>query len=143
MSAYQLVPHRTDNGRGYVVERTNDGQRLHWRTVPLKTRLFPINIVGESRRLFELRDPSFGAGAQLSLKPEPDNPYDPDAVSVWNADRSLQAGYIPAEEAARVGQLILDWNPTAFVMWESFDEGGRRVALRILLVAEDADVEWR
>lgn len=141
-TAYVIRPHSTEDGRGYYVERVEDSQRLRWRTLPIRDGLYSVSVVGERYRLAELQDRSFEAGCELSLKPEPDNPYDPDAVSVWNAARTLQAGYIPRDEAPRVGQLILDWNPTAYSIWETFDERSRRVALRVLLVAAVADVEW-
>ncbi len=137
-AAYVIRPHSTEEGRGFYVERADDSQRLQWRTLPIRDGLYSVNVVGERFRLGELQDPSFGAGWELSLRPEPDNPYDPDAVSVWNAARTLQAGYIPRDEAARVGQLILDWEPTAYAIWETFDERNRRVGIRVLMVAAAA-----
>lgn len=142
-AAYLIRPHSTEEGRGFYIERVEDSQRLQWRTLRIREGLYSVNVVGERYRLGELQDQSFAAGCELSLKPEPDNPYDPDAVSVWNAKRTLQAGYIPRDEAARVGQLILDWNPSAYAIWETFDERRRRVGIRVLLVAGDADVEWQ
>ena len=41
-------------------------------------------------------DESFAPGERLALVAEPDNPHDPDAVGVWNADRTLKVGHIPA-----------------------------------------------
>jgi hypothetical protein len=140
---YSLVPHQTENGRGYVIERVSDGQRLRWLTIPLESGLFAFDLVGESRRVAELQDPSFGAGCEISFEREPDNPHDPSAVSAWNADRSLQAGYIPADTATLVVRLTREWDATAYVMWESFDGGSRRVALRVILIAAAAGVEWR
>ena len=47
--------------------------------------------------------PSRGAGRprvragrrRLALVPEPDNEHDPNAVAIWNEDRTVQAGYVP------------------------------------------------
>ena len=44
-------------------------------------------------------------GEPVDLRPEPDNPADERAVAVWSA-RGIQIGYVTAERAARVGQLL-------------------------------------
>ncbi len=46
------------------------------------------------------------AGAQLSLKPEPDNPHDPHAIAVYYGKK--QIGYLPAHAAPDYGRLVND-----------------------------------
>ena len=50
----------------------------------------------------EARDPSFKPGQPLALVPEPDNPHDPNAIVVFNADRTLQAGYVPRAVTSKI-----------------------------------------
>ena len=59
--------------------------------------------------------------------PEPENEHDPNAVGVWNEERTLQAGYVPREVAAELGG-----DEQAVSLWRA-DEG-----LRVLIVAADA-----
>lgn len=44
-------------------------------------------------------------GDQVELRPEPRNKVDPQAVAVFS-ERGVQIGYLPAERAPRIGQLI-------------------------------------
>ena len=66
------------------------------------------------------------------LVPEPQNEHDPNAIGIWDDERRLQAGYVPAEIASD-----LDGSEQAVSLWE-FREEGRRVGLRVLVVAADA-----
>ena len=51
--------------------------------------------------------------------PEPDNEHDPNAVGVWDAERRVQAGYVPAEIAPEVKR-----DEQAVALWEFRDETG-------------------
>ena len=67
------------------------------------------------------------------LVPEPENEHDPSAIGVWDADRRLQAGYVPADVTSRV------WDGAQAVsLWEFRGEHGRRVGLRVLIAPPDA-----
>ena len=81
-----------------------------------------IAVAGVSFRPEVVADPSFDPGARLALVPEPDNEHDPNAVGIWNAGRTLQAGYVPREVA---GELRGD--EVAVSLWRA-GEG-----LRVLL----------
>ena len=59
--------------------------------------------------------------------PEPANEHDPNAVAIWNAERTLQLGYVPAAVAP---ELIGD--EQAVSLWRV--DGG----LRVLIVPADA-----
>ncbi len=59
--------------------------------------------------------------------PEPQNEHDPNAVAIWNTERTLQLGYVPAAVAPE-----LSGDEQAFSLWRV--DGG----LRVLIVPPDA-----
>ena len=65
-------------------------------------RIRVIPVAGVSFRAEALEDASFGPGRRLALVPEPDNEHDPNAVAIWNAERTLQVGYVPRDVAPQV-----------------------------------------
>ena len=86
-----------------------------------------LSVAGASYRLDALQDDVFAPGSRLELVPEPGNEHDPNAIGVWDAERRLQAGYVPAEIAPAL-ELPLQ----AISLWE-WREGERRVGLRVLV----------
>jgi hypothetical protein len=92
-----------------------------------------IKVAGVSYRTEALRDDAFAPGRKLALVPEPDNEHDPNAIGVWDGERRLQAGYVPAEVAR-------DLNPGEWqaVSLREYFEGGDRVGLRVLLAPKAA-----
>jgi HIRAN domain len=86
-----------------------------------------VPVAGVSLRPEALDDPSFDPGRKLLLVPEPDNPHDPNAVAVWNEERTVQLGYVPREVAPE-----LSGDERAVSLWRV--EGG----LRVLVVPADA-----
>jgi hypothetical protein len=65
-------------------------------------RIRVVAVAGVSFRPEAVADASFDPGARLALVPEPDNEHDPNAVGIWNEERTLQAGYVPREVAAEL-----------------------------------------
>ncbi len=63
---------------------------------------------------------------------EPENEHDPNAVAIWDAERRVQGGYVPADVAPE-----LRGDEQAVSLWE-FREGGRRIGLRVLIAPHDA-----
>jgi hypothetical protein len=110
---------RDRRGAGYHLRDAATGERVSWED----TRLRVVPVAGVSFRPEAVADVSFDPGARLSLLPEPENDHDPNAIAVWNAERTLQAGYVPREVAAE-----LDGSEQAVSLWRA-GEG-----LRILLV---------
>jgi hypothetical protein len=96
-------------------------------------RVRVIKVAGVSYRLDALQDDAFAPGRRLALVPEPDNEHDPNAVGVWDEDRRLQVGYVPAEIARELE--VDDWQ--AVTLWEFFEDG-QRGGLRVLLAPRDA-----
>jgi HIRAN domain len=96
-------------------------------------RIHVVRVAGVSYRGDALQDDAFAPGRRLALVAEPSNEHDPNAIGVWDEDRRVQAGYVPAEQA---GGLDADqWQ--AVSVWE-FREGGQRGGLRVLLAPSDA-----
>jgi hypothetical protein len=120
------------------LERAGDGYRLRDAATEelvrsSDPRVRVVRVAGVSYRLEALQDDAFAPGRRLALVPEPDNEHDPNAIGIWDADRRVQAGYVPAEIARDL--QADDWQ--AVSLWESFDEG-KRGGLRVLLAPKDA-----
>ena len=114
---------------GFWLRDAATEEALSWRD----ERLLVVPVAGASYRLEALADDAFAPGAELALVPEPDNEHDPNAIAVWDAGRRLQAGYVPADETARVPA-----GAQAVALWEFRDDEGRRVGLRVLIAPSDA-----
>jgi hypothetical protein len=87
-------------------------------------RIRVIPVAGVSFRPEAVADASFDPGERLALVREPDNEHDPNAIGIWNAARTLQAGYVPREVAAE-----LAGDELAVSLWRMGADG-----LRVLLV---------
>jgi hypothetical protein len=108
---------------GYHPRDAATGEPLRWED----PRLRVVAVAGVSFRPGTVDDASFDPGRRLALLPEPDNVHDPNAVAIWNEERTLQAGYVPRETAAQ-----LSGDEQAVSLWRV--EGG----LRVLIVPADA-----
>jgi hypothetical protein len=95
-------------------------------------RVRVVKLAGSSYRAEALQDDGFAPGRRLALVPEPENEHDPSAVAVWDAERRVQAGYVPAEVAPE-----LSGDEQAVSLWE-FVEDGVRIGLRVLIAPPDA-----
>jgi hypothetical protein len=96
-------------------------------------RIRVIAVAGVSYRFDALQDDGFAPGRRLELVAEPENEHDPNAIAIWDAERRVQAGYVPAEVARDL--RADEWQ--AVSLWE-FVEDGRRGGLRVLLAPRDA-----
>jgi hypothetical protein len=96
-------------------------------------RIRVIKVAGVSYRIDALQDDGFAPGRRLALVPEPDNEHDPHAIGVWDEERRVQAGYVPAEIARELDAE--EWQ--AVSVWELFEDGSRG-GLRVLLAPRDA-----
>ena len=117
---------------GYWLRDAATGEAVRWDD----ERLRVVKLAGASYRLEALRDDAFSPGRRLALVPEPGNEHDPNAVAVWDADRRVQAGYVPADVAPEV-----NGDEQAVALWEFRAEDGQRIGLRILLAPADAWVQ--
>jgi len=114
---------RDRRGQGYHLRDAATRERVEWED----PRLRVIAVAGVSFRPEAVADSSFDPGARLVLVAEPDNEHDPNAVAIWNADRTLQAGYVPREVVPD-----LQGDEQAVSLWRA-GEG-----LRVLLAPRDA-----
>jgi len=117
---------------GFWLRDAASGDAIKWDD----PRLRVVKLAGASYRADALQDDAFGPGRRLALVPEPENEHDPDAVAVWDAERRLQAGYVPAEIAPE-----LTGDEQALSLWEFRGEDGQRIGLRVLLVPADAWIQ--
>jgi hypothetical protein len=108
---------------GYRLRDASTGEIVRWED----PRILVIPVAGVSFRPESLEDDSFEPGQRLALVPEPDNEHDPNAMAVWNEERTLQVGYVPRELAPQ-----LSGEEQAVSLWRV--EGG----LRVLIVPADA-----
>ena len=109
--------------RGYRLRDAATEEPVRWDD----PRIRVVPVAGVSYRIEALDDPSFDPGRRLALIPEPDNPHDANAVAIWNADRTLQLGYVPAAVSGE-----LDGSEQAVSLWRV--DGG----LRVLIAAASA-----
>jgi hypothetical protein len=109
--------------RGFHLRDAATGERVRWED----ERLRVVAAAGVSYRPEALSDASFDPGNRLMLVAEPANEHDPNAVGIWNAERTLQVGYVPAAVAPN-----LAGDEQAFSLWRV--DGG----LRVLIVPADA-----
>jgi HIRAN domain len=108
---------------GYRLRDAASGESVRWED----PRILVVPVAGVSYRAEALPDPSFDPGRRLALVPEPDNEHDPNAVAIWNEERTLQLGYVPREIAAELGG-----DEQAVSLWRVED------GLRVLIVPHDA-----
>jgi hypothetical protein len=117
----RLILERADSG--FYLRDAATGERVRWED----PRVRVVPVAGVSYRPEALADPSFDPGNRLALVPEPENEHDPNAVGIWNEERTLQAGYVPRDLAPEVRG-----DEQAVSLWRV--EGG----LRVLIAPRDA-----
>ncbi len=105
-------------GPGYRLRDAATGEPVPWED----PRVRVVPVAGVSFRPGAVDDASFDPGRRLALVAEPENEHDPNAIGIWNAERSLQAGYVPREVAPE-----LDGDEQAVSLWRV--EGGLRVLI--------------
>ena len=116
-------------GGGFRLRDTVTREVVRWED----PRLHVVPVAGASFRIAELQDDAFAPGRRLALVPEPENEHDPHAIGIWDAERRLKVGYVPADVARELEAD--DWQ--AVSLWE-FREGASRGGLRVLLAPRDA-----
>ena len=117
---------------GYWLRDAATGHPMKWND----PRVRVVKLAGASYRADSLQDDGFAPGRRLALVPEPQNEHDPNAVAVWDAERRVQAGYVPAEVAPELGG-----DEQAVSLWEFRGDDGRRIGLRVLLASADAWIQ--
>lgn len=113
---------------GYWLRDASTEEPVGWRD----ERVRVVKVAGSSYRVDALQDDAFAPGRKLALVPEPDNEHDSHAIAIWDEERRLQAGYVPADVAP-----ALTGEEQAIALWEFLEEG-RRIGLRVLVAPGDA-----
>ncbi len=108
---------------GFYLRDAATGAAVRWSDARIRV----VPVAGVSFRADALDDPSFDPGRRLALVPEPENEHDPNAVAIWNDERTLQIGYVPREIAPE-----LSGEEQALSLWRV--DGG----LRVLIAPRDA-----
>ena len=108
---------------GYYLRDAASGEPVRWED----PRLHVLPVAGVTFRPGNVEDTSFDPGRRLALVPEPENEHDPNAIGIWNEQRTLQAGYVPRDVAPELAD-----DEQAISLWRV--EGG----LRVLIVPADA-----
>ena len=117
---------------GYWLRDAATGEAMRWDD----PRVRVVKLAGGSYRLDALQDDGFAPGRRLALVREPENEHDPNAVAVWDNERRVQAGYVPAEIAPEVRG-----DEQAVSLWEFRGEDGSRIGLRVLLAPAGAWIQ--
>ncbi|HKU57169.1 MAG TPA: HIRAN domain-containing protein [Gaiellaceae bacterium] len=117
---------------GFWLRDAASGDAMKWDD----PRVRVVKLAGASYRADALQDEAFAPGRRLVLVREPANEHDPNAVAVYDAERRLQAGYVPADVAPE-----LRGDEQAVSLWEFRAEDGSRIGLRVLLAPADAWVQ--
>jgi hypothetical protein len=117
---------------GYWLRDAATGDAMKWDD----PRVRVVKLAGASYRADALQADAFAPGRRLTLVPEPENEHDPNAVAVYDSERRVQAGYVPAEVAPE-----LRGDEQAVSLWEFRGEDGQRIGLRILLAPADAWIQ--
>ena len=114
---------------GYWLRDAATGNAMKWDD----PRVRVVKLAGSSYRADALQDDAFAPGRRLALVAEPENEHDPHAIGIWDGERRVQAGYVPAEVARE-----LDADEWQAVSLREFSEDERRAGLRVLLAPRDA-----
>ena len=117
---------------GYWLRDAATGEAMKWDD----PRVRVVKLAGASYRADALQDDAFAPGRRLALVREPENEHDPNAVAVYDAERRLHAGYVPAEVAPE-----LRGDEQALSLWEFRGEDGRRIGLRVLVAPAEAWIQ--
>ena len=101
---------RDRRGAGYHLRDAATGEVVRWED----ERIRVVAVAGVSFRPEAVADVSFDPGARLALVREPENEHDPNAIGIWNEERTLQAGYVPRDVAGH-----LDGSELAVSLWRA------------------------
>jgi HIRAN domain len=125
---------------GYTPISTDDHGDDHFTRLGehlCNSRVLYCKIAGAQHYPAALHGSLFKPGSTALLRPEPENPYDPNAVGIWDPSGSMQAGYIPADHSANVTSRILAGEQLiAYVLREirCQSRSGPRAALHALVM---------
>jgi HIRAN domain len=120
--------------RGFFIrDRETDRSISHQELSELVPGAVVFNVAGTSHRQGALQGPAFVPGEPVKLIPEPDNPYDHNAVAVWDTNLRKHIGYVPKDLAPAIGSIYRGREPFGATVLFEFLQGSRRIALSVLV----------
>lgn len=135
---YVLEWFESDDGRGYILQRLRDRQRLSWQKLDPEKGLYAFYVRLASDLGDALHDNRFDPGSPLTLRTE--EKAGEEVYSVWDESGEVQLGWVGVGDEERVRRMCeRDSDPNFIVMWERL-EGGRRKQVRALLAVGDAEI---
>jgi hypothetical protein len=120
--------------RGFYIRDTDTDRGISYEEL---SELVPgavvFNVAGTSHRQDALQGPAFAPGEPVKLIPEPENPYDRNAIAVWDTHLRKHIGYVPAELALTIGGIFRGGQPFGATVFFEFLQGKQRMALSVLV----------
>lgn len=117
-----------DEWRGFVLR---DSQRSL-----LDRHVFVTWVAGVQHRIEDARLPFFDPGKPLTLVPDPNNPFDPNALAVFDEEGKAQAGFVPLTITSRMPNVP---DRSGLSLAEHL-EAGERVGLKIVVSRQPVTV---
>jgi hypothetical protein len=90
-----------------------------------------FRVAGVTHRPGNLQRDEFKPGEKLLLIAESTNPYDPNAVSVWDRSKTWQIGYVPKAQNVSIRARMRSDDFAALALAEHRKDG-KRVSLTVL-----------
>ena len=105
---------------------------------PSKTELrdagvYIFKVAGVSHRAEALQDKAFKPGSILTLVFENDNPYDGNAVSIWDERKRQMVGYVPREDNQAIRTMLRLHPDYQAISLREYRKSRRRVGLLAML----------
>ena len=97
-------------------------------------RCLAFNVAGTSHRREAVQHPSFTLGSVVRLRPEPENPQDPNAIGIWDRSGTIKAGFVPRTLSAQAAASFRGGLPLGGAVLSEYRLGsptGERVGLQI------------
>jgi hypothetical protein len=91
-----------------------------------------FNVAGVSYRKVALQRECFGPGHFVALVCEDNNPYDKNAVAVWDESRSTQVGYVPKANAKTLRKAIQGGDGISAITVAESRKSNKRIGLTVL-----------
>lgn len=121
-------------GRGYRLCDPATGGWLSWREISFETHAAEvITVAGIAYRGEPAQGADLAPGRAVHFEPEPDNPYDGDAIKIVS-EEGAHAGYVRRDDQPRVRRLLTCGVPVqAWVVYEwRALASGQRTGLAVL-----------
>ena len=99
-------------------------------------RVYHCLVAGTHHNPSALSGARFNPGSRITLRADPGNPSDPNAVGIWDASGTVRVGYVPATLSRAIAAMLRRRAaPTGEVIRELRlgSEDGERTALYVLI----------